>query len=122
MSTTRQSQRNPCGGPTRKSCGASRPGTTICGGRGTYAEELRAIPPGDNYLWWTAKRGHPEPRWEWRSRYWSFLLKASPDEPSPTIQGQPGPWVGPFHWDSRRLRTAEVKRLMTFPDQYDVLG
>ena len=23
--------------------------------------------------------------------------------PSPTIQGQPGPWVGPFHWDSRRL-------------------
>jgi DNA (cytosine-5)-methyltransferase 1 len=90
--------------------------------RGTFAEEFRAIPPGDNYLFWTAKRGHPEPRWEWRSRYWSFLLKASPDEPSPTIQGQPGPWVGPFHWEGRRFRTAELKRLMTFPDRFDVLG
>lgn len=90
--------------------------------RGTYEEELRAIPPGDNYLFWTAKRGHPSPRWKWRSRYWSFLLKASPDAPSPTIQGQPGPWVGPFHWESRRFRTAELKRLMTFPDGFEVLG
>ena len=90
--------------------------------RGTYADELRAVPPGDNYLFWTAKRGHPTPRWEWRSRYWSFLLKASPTAPCPTIQGQPGPWVGPFHWDSRRLRTAELKRLMTFPDSFAVLG
>jgi DNA (cytosine-5)-methyltransferase 1 len=90
--------------------------------RGSFAEELRAIPPGDNYLFWTSKRGHPTPRWEWRSRYWSFLLKASPDAPSPTIQGQPGPWVGPFHWCSRRFRTAELKRLMTFPDGFEVLG
>lgn len=90
--------------------------------RGTFADEFRAIPPGENYLFWTAKRGHPEPRWEWRSRYWSFLLKASPDQPSPTIQGQPGPWVGPFHWEDRRFRTAELKRLMTFPDMFEVLG
>jgi DNA (cytosine-5)-methyltransferase 1 len=90
--------------------------------RGTYAEELAAIPPGDNYLWWTAKRGHPEPRFEWRRRYWSFLLKASPDAPSPTIQGQPGPWVGPFHWDNRRFRTAELRRLMTFPDEFVLVG
>ncbi len=90
--------------------------------RGTFAEELHAIPPGDNYLWWTSKRGHPNPRWKWRSRYWSFLLKASPNEPSPTIQGQPGPWVGPFHWDSRRLRTGEIKRLMTFPDAFEIRG
>ena len=90
--------------------------------RGTFAEEFHAIPPGDNYLWWTAKRGHPDPRWEWRSRYWSFLLKASPSEPCPTIQGQPGPWVGPFHWESRRFRTAELKRLMTFPDAFKLLG
>ena len=89
---------------------------------GTYAEELEAVPPGDNYLWWTARRGHPQPRFEWRTRYWSFLLKASPDAPSPTIQGQPGPWVGPFHWDSRRLRTAELKRLMTFPDDFELEG
>ena len=27
---------------------------------GTYAEELRAVPPGENYLWWTDRRGHPD--------------------------------------------------------------
>jgi DNA (cytosine-5)-methyltransferase 1 len=89
---------------------------------GTYADELRAVPPGDNYLWWTAHRGHPAPRFKWRSRYWNFLLKLDPDRPSPTIQGQPGPWVGPFHWESRRLRVAELKRLMTFPDDFVVTG
>jgi DNA (cytosine-5)-methyltransferase 1 len=90
--------------------------------RGTYADSLRGVPPGDNYLFWTAKRGHAEPRFEWRKRYWTFLLKLHPDKPAPTIQGQPGPWVGPFHWDSRRLRVAELKRLMTFPDDFAVCG
>jgi DNA (cytosine-5)-methyltransferase 1 len=89
---------------------------------GTYAWELSQVPPGDNYLYFTAKRGHAEPRFRWRSRYWSFLLKLHPDRPSPTIQGQPGPWVGPFHWENRRLRVAELKRLMTFPDEYVVCG
>ena len=89
---------------------------------GTYAEELRAVPPGDNYLFWTAKRGHPEPRFEWRKRYWTFLLKLHPDQPAPTIQGQPGPWVGPFHWENRRLRVAELKRLMDFPHDFTVCG
>ena len=89
---------------------------------GTYADELRVVPPGDNYLFLTQKRGHPEPRFKWRSRYWSFLLKLHPDRPAPTIQGQPGPWVGPFHWESRRLRVGEVKRLMTFPDDFVVVG
>ena len=89
---------------------------------GRYAEELRAIPPGQNYLYWTRERGHPAPRFKWRSRYWSFLLKLDQGQPSPTIQGQPGPWVGPFHWDSRRLRVAELKRLMGFPDDFDVHG
>jgi DNA (cytosine-5)-methyltransferase 1 len=89
---------------------------------GTYADAFRAVPPGENYLFWTAERGHKNPRFRWRSRYWSFLLKLHPDKPSPTIQGQPGPWVGPFHWDDRRLRVAEVKRLMTFPDSFTVLG
>lgn len=89
---------------------------------GTHAAALREVPPGDNYLFHTAKRGHPSPRFRWRTRYWSFLLKLHPDRPSPTIQGQPGPWVGPFHWESRRLRVAEVKRLMTFPDDYIVCG
>ena len=89
---------------------------------GTFAEELTAVPPGENYLYWTAERGHASPRFKWRSRYWSFLLKLSPERPSPTIQGQPGPWVGPFHWENRRLRVAELKRLMTFPDEFVVLG
>jgi len=89
---------------------------------GTYSEALRAVPPGENYLHLTAKRGHPDPQFEWRRRYWSFLLKLHPNRPSPTIQGQPGPWVGPFHWDDRRLRVAELKRLMTFPDRFVVCG
>lgn len=89
---------------------------------GTYEEELLAVPPGENYLFWTEKRGHPKPRFKWRSRYWTFLLKLHPDQPSPTIQAQPGPWVGPFHWENRRLRVAEVKRVMTFPDEFVVCG
>lgn len=89
---------------------------------GTYALELGEVPPGDNYLFLTEHRGHPTPRFKWRSRYWSFLLKLHPNRPSPTIQGQPGPWVGPFHWETRRLRLAELKRLMTFPDDYVVCG
>jgi DNA (cytosine-5)-methyltransferase 1 len=89
---------------------------------GTYADALAGVPAGDNYLYWTAERGHQAPRFKWRSRYWSFLLKLDPDKPSPTIQGQPGPWVGPFHWDNRRLRAGELKRLMSFPDDFVVLG
>jgi DNA (cytosine-5)-methyltransferase 1 len=89
---------------------------------GTYGDALREVPRGENYLHLTKKRGHPNPQFEWRSRYWSFLLKLHPDRPSPTIQGQPGPWVGPFHWNSRRLRVAELKRLMTFPDRFTVCG
>ena len=89
---------------------------------GTYADALRGVPPGENYLFWTPERHHPKPMFKWRSRYWSFLLKLHPNRPSPTIQGQPGPWVGPFHWEDRRLRVAEIKRLMTFPDEFEVVG
>jgi DNA (cytosine-5)-methyltransferase 1 len=90
--------------------------------RGRYAHLLTDIPPGDNYLYYTAKRDHPQPLFKWRSRYWSFLLKLSPDRPSPTIQAQPGPNVGPFHWENRRLRVPEVKRLFTFPDDFELVG
>lgn len=89
---------------------------------GQYADLLPGIPPGENYLHYTAERGHPSPQFGWRSRYWSFLLKLAPDRPSPTIQAQPGPNVGPFHWDNRRLRVGEVKRLFTFPDEFDLVG
>jgi len=90
--------------------------------RGQYADLLPDIPPGDNYLFYTVKRGYPNPRFEWRSRYWSFLLKLSPDRPSPTIQAQPGPNVGPFHWENRRLRVPELKRLFTYPDNFAFVG
>lgn len=97
----------------------SEPGEVV---RGKWGHLLEEIPPGDNYLYYTEKRGHPDPVFEWRSRYWSFLLKLDPDAPSPTIQAQPGPNVGPFHWESRRLRVPELKRLFTFPDEFDVVG
>jgi DNA (cytosine-5)-methyltransferase 1 len=90
--------------------------------RGQYGALLAEIPPGDNYLHYTEERGHPDPRFKWRSRFWSFLLKLDPERPSPTIQAQPGPNVGPFHWENRRLRVPEVKRLFTFPDHFELVG
>lgn len=89
---------------------------------GKYGHLLPEIPPGENYLFYTEKRGHPNPLFGWRTRYWNFLLKLDPDQPSPTIQAQPGPYVGPFHWSNRRLRLAEIKRLQTFSDSYEIVG
>lgn len=89
---------------------------------GKYGHLLLAIPPGGNYLHYTAHEGCPEPLFEWRARYWTFLLKLDPERPAPTIQGQPGPYVGPFHWENRRLRIPELKRLHGFPDEYEFCG
>lgn len=83
---------------------------------------LHQVPPGDNYLYFTEKRGHPEPRFKWRGRYWSFLLKLSPDMPSWTIQARRSNNMGPFHWRSRILRISEIKRLQTFPDEFALAG
>jgi DNA (cytosine-5)-methyltransferase 1 len=90
--------------------------------RGRWAHLLPQIPPGGNYLHFTAKRGHPNPIFKWRSRYWSFLLKLDPERPSPTIQAKPGPNVGPFHWENRRLRVPELRRLFAFPDDFEFVG
>jgi DNA (cytosine-5)-methyltransferase 1 len=89
---------------------------------GQHHALLRQVPPGDNYLYFTEKRGHPEPRFKWRSRYWSFLLKLSPEMPSWTIQARRSNNMGPFHWRNRILRIAEIKRLQTFPDNFDLAG
>lgn len=89
---------------------------------GKYGHLLPGIPPGDNYLYYTENRGYPDPVFRWRSKYWSFLLKLSPDKPAPTIQAQPGPYIGPFHWDNRRLRVPEIKRLFTYPDDFELVG
>ena len=38
---------------------------------GARHDLLKQVPPGGNYLFFTEKRGHPEPIFKWRSRYWS---------------------------------------------------
>lgn len=85
-------------------------------------ELLRLIPPGENYLYLTAERGYPEPKFKYRSRYWSFLLKLSPDRPSWTIQATHSDNMGPFHWKNRFLRINEIKRIQTFDDNYEIQG
>lgn len=98
---------------------------------GQWGEIAAEVPPGENYLWHTDRKGGRDV-FKWRTRYWTFLLRLSPNRPSSTIQAQPGPWVGPFHWENlpnesgelraRRLRVPEVKRLMTFPDDFEIVG
>ena len=89
---------------------------------GQYHNLLEKIPAGDNYLFFTKERGHRRPRFKWRSRYWSFLLKLSPEMPSWTIQARRSNNMGPFHWRNRILRIEEVKRLQTFPDNWQLSG
>lgn len=98
---------------------------------GEFAELAAEVPPGQNYLWHTPRYGGRNV-FRWRSRYWTFLLKLDPDRPSTTLQAQPGPWVGPFHWENvrnargdlraRRLRVPEMLRIMTFPDDFVIVG
>jgi DNA (cytosine-5)-methyltransferase 1 len=89
---------------------------------GRHHELLRLVPPGDNYLFFTAERGHSNPLFRWRSRYWSFLLKLSPDKPAWTIQARRSNNMGPFHWRNRILRIGEIKRLQTIPDDWALAG
>jgi DNA (cytosine-5)-methyltransferase 1 len=89
---------------------------------GLYGHLLPEVPDGDNYLFFTKERGHSNPLFKWRSRYWTFLLKLHPNRPSSTIQAQPGPYIGPFHWENRRLRVAELKALQTFPQSFAFAG
>lgn len=89
--------------------------------KGKWADLLPTIPEGQNYLWHT-DRGGGEPLFGWRRRYWSFLLKLAKSQPAWTIQAQPGPATGPFHWNNRRLTMREMARLQTFPDSVNVTG
>jgi DNA (cytosine-5)-methyltransferase 1 len=89
--------------------------------RGKWAGLLPSIPEGQNYLYHTDK-GDGMPLFGWRRRYWNFLLKLAKRLPSWTIQAQPGPAVGPFHWENRRLSHRELCRLQTFPDDVQVYG
>lgn len=89
--------------------------------RGRWAELLPSIPEGENYLWHTSRKGGL-PLFGWRRCYWSFLLKLAKDRPSWTIQAQPGPAIGPFHWESRLLSAREMARLQTFPPGVNITG
>ena len=92
-----------------------RPNNPLLKVSGKWADLLPSIPEGENYLWHTP-RGGGMPLFGWRTRFWNFLLKLAKDRPSWTIQAQPGPATGPFHWTNRRLSTEELCRLQTFPD------
>jgi DNA (cytosine-5)-methyltransferase 1 len=88
---------------------------------GKWASLLPSVPEGENYLHHTA-RGAGMPLFGWRTRYWSFLLKLAKHQPAWTLQADPGPATGPFHWDNRLLSIAEMKRLQTIPDGYEMSG
>lgn len=87
-----------------------------------HRDLLKLIPPGENYLYLTEKRKYPNPKFKWRSRYWSFLLKLSKERPSWTIQASHSNNMGPFHWTNRFLRIEEIKRIQTFDDNYLIEG
>ena len=89
--------------------------------RGKWAPVLATIPEGANYLWHTS-RGGGIPIWGWRRRYWSMLLKLAKNRPSWTLTAQPGPAIGPFHWENRRLSSKELAALQTFPQDYSIVG
>jgi DNA (cytosine-5)-methyltransferase 1 len=92
---------------------------------GRWARLLPSIPEGQNYLWHTPRNAGSdggEPLFGWRTRFWSFLLKLAKAQPSWTIQAQPGPATGPFHWKSRLLSIDELARLQTFPRGYKIFG
>ena len=87
-----------------------------------HHELLAEIPPGENYLYYTEKKGYPEPKFKWKSRYWTFLLKLSKTRPSWTIQASFSNNQGPFHWRNRFLRIEEIMRLQSFDDNYRFSG
>lgn len=89
---------------------------------GKYCELLKKVPPGSNYISLTSRRGYTDPYFIAGKRYWTFLLKLHPIQPSWTIISQPGHWEGPFHWTSRRLRVPEIAAIQTFPTDYVILG
>lgn len=89
---------------------------------GRYASLLPLVPPGGNYLHFTAKRGYPDPIFAYRSRFSDFLYKANPNAPVKTLIASPGKYTGPLHWDNRYLSVSEYKRIQGFPDEHVLFG
>jgi len=89
---------------------------------GRHGYLLKDIPPGLNYSFYTERMRHPKPIFGWRSKFSDYLYKADPEKPVRTIKAQGGQYTGPFHWNSRTFTLPELKRLQTFPDDYEVIG
>ena len=89
---------------------------------GKYSELLPLVPPGGNYLHFTAERGFPNPVFAYRSRFSDFLYKANPETPVKTLIASPGKYTGPLHWDNRYLTVNEYKRIQGFPDNHIFYG
>lgn len=89
---------------------------------GRFGHLLTDIPPGLNYSFYTREMGYPNPIFSWRSKFSDFLYKADPDTPVRTLKAQGGQYTGPFSWENRRFSLAELKRLQTIPDAYEMIG
>ena len=89
---------------------------------GRFGHLLAEVPPGLNYSFFTEEMNHPQPIFAWRSKFSDFLYKADPHTPVRTLKAQGGQYTGPFHWDDRPFGLAELKRLQTIPDAYQIVG
>ncbi|POD14227.1 hypothetical protein ALQ65_200159 [Pseudomonas syringae pv. coriandricola] len=89
---------------------------------GLYGHLLSLVPEGLNYSFFTREMGYPKPFFAWRSKFHDFLYKVDRNHPSRTIKAQPGKFTGPFHWKNRHFTVDELKRLQSFPDQYEMIG
>lgn len=89
---------------------------------GLYGHLLPLVPEGLNYSFFTAEMGYPEPVFAWRSKFHDLLYKVDRRSPCRTIKAQPGKFTGPFHWKNRHFTTDELRRLQTFPDDYELVG
>jgi DNA (cytosine-5)-methyltransferase 1 len=89
---------------------------------GRFGHLLEHIPPGLNYSFYTKEMGYPNPIFSWRSKFSDFLYKADPKNPVRTIKAKGGQYTGPFSWENRKFSIAELKRLQTIPDKYELIG
>lgn len=89
---------------------------------GLYGHLLPFVPEGLNYAYFTAEMGHPAPVFAWRSKFHDLLYKVERNAPCRTIKAQPGKFTGPFHWKNRHFTVPELKRLQSFPDNYEIVG
>jgi DNA (cytosine-5)-methyltransferase 1 len=89
---------------------------------GKYSYLLPLVPPGQNYLYFTAQRGYERPIFAYRSRFSDFLYKANPEAPVKTIIASPGKYTGPLHWENRYFSIREYMRLQGFPDDFRFSG